>query len=495
MPTPLTLPPNPSLLALILTIRTRSGPRFVFHYPAVPEPSQSASTWHFGSAGSDSESSGDDQSSDTDAEGDDDDSTSASGAPSASGIPSVDGKSVKTSKTALTGISSSTRRTARTLREDGPEDEDQDEDIEPLDLSEGAVTDRTRGDGKVGAGDEEEVEARRASEADWERLLGYPTEGLEKMLSPPRSMRKKRFEVLIEDVVFLGYPVFCREDGFWKKRKKEKTVAETHYAAYDDVYGESDLYDEEEENAIHNVLAEKTILQPTSIESPPISPTDTRTKINGTAGRNINQTLAPDPNLASQSYRSQGAVSEAASEAKSVSTASGSANGNEMSMFHVVFVMDPPALEYHVRVQEMYEHVAKKFAKALKFEQARSNYVWKEAQKIQAMKAQGKENSECIVLFFLYAQELTRDQKHRCLSYGTESSTSRSLPNLSRMCILALRRLRSPMSASHLASTLRCRFLRPSAHLMYRLLPNLSSQVFGSRLLPCLRTTTLGGRS
>lgn len=455
MPHPPILPPNPSLLALILTIRTRSGPRFIFHYPALPEPSQSATPWHFGSAGSDSESG--DESSDTDADDhdNDDSSTSASGAPSATGTRTEgarteDGKggSARTAKTVLTGVSSSTRRTARTLREDEPDDEEQDEDIEPLDLSEGTGTERARGEGKVGAGDEEEgVEGRVSAESEWERLLGYPTEGLEKMLSPPRSMRKKRFEVLVEDVVFLGYPVFCREDGFWKKRRKrdgDKPI-ETQYAAYDDVYGESDVYDETEApDALDHGLLELPIL-PSTLESPPVSPMDTRTKISGTPGRSINQTLSPDPGPVSQSYRSQGAVSEAASEAKSVSTASGSANGDEMSMFHVVFVMDPPALEYHVRVQEMYENVAKKFAKALKYEQARSGYVWKEAQKIQAMKAQGKENSEYYGHSFVHVYQLTPRQKPQCLCCGTASSTSRSLLNPSQTYILALLRPRLPM--------------------------------------------------
>ncbi|GAB7352023.1 hypothetical protein MBLNU459_g2538t1 [Dothideomycetes sp. NU459] len=398
MPTLPLLPPNPSLLALILTIRTRSGPRFVFHYPSVPEPSQTTTTWHFGSAGSDSESSGE-SSSDTEADGDEDedDSTSTSGAVRPGSI-TEDGRSSRhagTVKTGLTGVSGSTRRTARTLREDGPEDEDADEDIEPLDLGEGSATERLRGESKAGADEEEDAEGRQCAEAEWEKVLGYPTEGLEKMLSPPRSMRKKRFEVLVEDVVFLGYPLFARDDGFWKKRKKAKggqASAETQYAAYDDVYGESDVQDDEElpQNGETPMLG-STVPHHALLESPPISPTDTRMKINQ-SNRNINQALSPVPGPISQSYRSQGGVSVAHSEAKSVSTASGSANGDEMSMFHVVFVMDPPTLEYHIRVQEMFDNVVKKFAKALKYEQARSGYVWKEAQKIQALKAQAKEN-------------------------------------------------------------------------------------------------------
>ena len=60
-------------------------------------------------------------------------------------------------------------------------------------------------------------------------------------------------------------------------------------------------------------------------------------------------------------------------------------------MFNVVFVLDPPLLEYSVRTRELYDNVIKKFAKALKWEQARTNYVWKEAQRILHIKERAKE--------------------------------------------------------------------------------------------------------
>jgi len=86
-----------------------------------------------------------------------------------------------------------------------------------------------------------------------------------------------------------------------------------------------------------------------------------------------------------------GAASLAGSEAKSASTAGGE---SELNMFNVVFVLNPPILEYHLRVEEMYDNVVKKFAKTLKYEQAQSNYVWREAQSIMALKEKAKVNSE-----------------------------------------------------------------------------------------------------
>ncbi|KAH0332797.1 hypothetical protein KCU84_g10468, partial [Aureobasidium melanogenum] len=74
---PFSLPPNPSLVAVILIIRTRSGPRLVFHYPGVPEAIQRNTSWHFGSANSDSEEGGS-SSDDDQTVGSDDTSTTSS---------------------------------------------------------------------------------------------------------------------------------------------------------------------------------------------------------------------------------------------------------------------------------------------------------------------------------------------------------------------------------------------------------------------------------
>ncbi len=64
-----------------------------------------------------------------------------------------------------------------------------------------------------------------------------------------------------------------------------------------------------------------------------------------------------------------------------------------MSMFNVVFVMKAPLLEHNLRVKEMFEHVLKKFAKALKYEQARSNWVWRQSEMILNMKDRARDQS------------------------------------------------------------------------------------------------------
>lgn len=72
-----------------------------------------------------------------------------------------------------------------------------------------------------------------------------------------------------------------------------------------------------------------------------------------------------------------------------------SEDGDEsMTMFNVVFILRVPRGEAHARVDEMFEHVAKKFNKALVHAQGSSNYVWNEAQLIMAMKEKAKEKSK-----------------------------------------------------------------------------------------------------
>lgn len=58
-----------------------------------------------------------------------------------------------------------------------------------------------------------------------------------------------------------------------------------------------------------------------------------------------------------------------------------------LSMFHVVFVMNPPPTEYQLRVNEMYKYVVKKFSQALKYEQGRVQYVEKECELLKSLKA------------------------------------------------------------------------------------------------------------
>ncbi|KAF7895140.1 hypothetical protein EAF00_006954 [Botryotinia globosa] len=56
----------------------------------------------------------------------------------------------------------------------------------------------------------------------WEQFGEFPTVDLASILTPPRPYHKKKFELSIDNLYFVSYPLHIREDGFWKKPRKSK---------------------------------------------------------------------------------------------------------------------------------------------------------------------------------------------------------------------------------------------------------------------------------
>lgn len=57
-------------------------------------------------------------------------------------------------------------------------------------------------------------------------LFGYQSTLLSEMLCPPRAMCNKRFELTIDDNVFLGLPVHINAEGKWRKRSADANFSE-----------------------------------------------------------------------------------------------------------------------------------------------------------------------------------------------------------------------------------------------------------------------------
>ncbi|CAD6504617.1 BgTH12-00125 [Blumeria graminis f. sp. triticale] len=56
----------------------------------------------------------------------------------------------------------------------------------------------------------------------WENFFEFSTTDLESILTPSRAYHKSRFEMILDPLCFLTYPVHIREDGRWKKRTTQK---------------------------------------------------------------------------------------------------------------------------------------------------------------------------------------------------------------------------------------------------------------------------------
>jgi nitrogen permease regulator 3-like protein len=247
-------------------------------------------------------------------------------------------------------------------REGVEEDDDEDDELRAQQGDVGKVR-STNGRGNAKG---------RQYEPAWEKLLGYRSDALEKLLSPNRAYDKKKFELGIEGLVFVGAPVFVREDGAWKRKRKweakERTVSDRSKSKVGEAEDENEeaITDDEEENGTSEQIEKQD-----PISYPP--------------------GWEPGYGHGLMSGAASNAPSDAGSDAKSQST-----NGpdSDMSMFNVVFVMSPPALEHFDRVKEIYDNVARRYAKALKYQQARYGLVWDEAKKILSMKQKAREKRQ-----------------------------------------------------------------------------------------------------
>ncbi|KAK5675420.1 Nitrogen permease regulator 3 [Elasticomyces elasticus] len=185
-----------------------------------------------------------------------------------------------------------------------------------------------------------------------ERLLGYSIDSLEKLLSPGRWSDKKKFEVCVDGITFIGHPVYARNDGKWSSKPQARRE---RGASNDSMDHERDLPSD---------TANITVTAP---GSPSRVPED--------------YTHVPD-SLDSQQMLSLGTSMDSTSTASGVPT-------EQMAMFHVVLAVRGNQQTY---ATEIHEHIAKPFSRALHHCQKRHDYVSVQSRKIIALRAKAKQN-------------------------------------------------------------------------------------------------------
>ena len=168
------------------------------------------------------------------------------------------------------------------------------------------------------------------SGAPLEPLLGIGEEGLISLLAPGRAWHKRRFEMGINDLTFLGRPIYSRSSGRWTRRRWKK-AGNGQPAATD----------------------------PT-VES--AADTDTDTEMEG----DIDDHTQPPQDDGS-------ALAEGDKSA--------------LTMFNAVFVMNTTPFKKIQMVDEMYDNVVRKFSKILREEQTKTSYVSKQVENIQTVRA------------------------------------------------------------------------------------------------------------
>lgn len=297
------LPPNPSLVALVLIIKTRTGVHPVFHYP--PNPGHERPHIKL-----DYENSFDEEFSDSSPD---------------DGYSSVEDERPNNDRDAT-----STGHTG-----DGDIDESGSASPQKVDM--------------IGW---------RRPDVSRDGFLGLPV-GVHHFLCPASTAHMKRFEMSIDRRVFLGRPIFSRIDVVGQRKKRPRASK----SAKNDVEAKSSLTGEMGDG--------KAYRTPVQLDDDLGETTGNDTDIEGQENTEWNDSQIEDDT--EEQTEDQNMTAPKPREV--------------LSMFHVVFVMNPPAFEYQLRVDEMYNHVVKKFTRALKWEQSRSNYVLNEARKIRELQA------------------------------------------------------------------------------------------------------------
>ncbi|KAF4947243.1 hypothetical protein FGADI_10552 [Fusarium gaditjirri] len=169
----------------------------------------------------------------------------------------------------------------------------------------------------------------------WERVAGFPARDLAGILTPARPYHKKLFQLSLDPLYCVSYPIHVPENGRWKKPKKTSRV------------DKRSVYNEEQP-------------APHEVDLP-----------------------------------SAGKVPEQPIEEKDGKKEDGKDKDDEkrssMTMFNLVFILNPSSNEVKDVVESIYDHIIKKVSKAFKYSQQHSEFVWKESKRILVAKDKARE--------------------------------------------------------------------------------------------------------
>ena len=217
------------------------------------------------------------------------------------------------------------------------------------------------------------------------KVLGHEVGSLERLLSPGRWSEKKKLEICLDGVTFVGLPVFAKEDGTWAAREDGDAGASSQtcpaHRTLRQLHKDSsfDTIDEDSQSQSQSQQLSPVKDLSSSVAGITITAPDNSSAANLSVGSYKHM---PD------SFDSHGNLASLGTSMNSSSTTSG-AVAEQMTMFHVVFALSERTSST-LQTAGLYEHVAKKLSKALKYCQKRSNYVSTESRKLLAMKQRGR---------------------------------------------------------------------------------------------------------
>jgi nitrogen permease regulator 3-like protein len=168
----------------------------------------------------------------------------------------------------------------------------------------------------------------------WDIVAGFPARDLASVLTPARAYHKTLFQLSLDPLYCVSYPIHVPENGKWKKSKKASR-ADTARS------------------------------------------TDEHVAANDSDGNtNRPQKLNQDK------------------DGKKNDGGDDDSKRSSMTMFNLVFLLNPKKFEVKELVDSLYVNFVKKANKAYKYSQQRSDFVWKESKRILAAKDKGREDRE-----------------------------------------------------------------------------------------------------
>lgn len=201
-----------------------------------------------------------------------------------------------------------------------------------------------------------------------EKLFSFDCDFISDLATPPKSLCNTRFELTVEDMVFLGLPVHINDDGSWRNSKKQrknrrntlstsrKTARKSSINSGFSISNNSNKNNNKNDNNDDVNDGDDIISNDNTNEEMNIS--------------NENNGKPPDINLKND-------ILDADNEER---------DDGGMYQFNMLFVMNPPVVEYNHRIDEMFHYIISRISLLLRYEQQKSNYVWKESEKILKLK-------------------------------------------------------------------------------------------------------------
>lgn len=188
----------------------------------------------------------------------------------------------------------------------------------------------------------------------WEHVAGFPTKDLESILTPARAYHKTLFQISLDPLYFVSYPIHKPENGIWKKKSKKKQQKQQQ--------GNEDSSRRDDDQ-----------LSPDE---------DSRDGEGDVVGAGTHMAHEADTVEVKDTAEKPAADKQEETEDKISS----------MTMFNLVFILNPKKHETKDLIDTMYTNIIRKVNKAYNYVQQRSDFVWKESKKILLLKDKARED-------------------------------------------------------------------------------------------------------